>query len=184
MHDKGLVQMNGLKKVFKHPVYWIRYGISFFVLWPGFWVYDLGKLILVFGNKLMNLAVVIEGEIPEDDDYQASTTSPVRTSGQAVSESVVVPELSGSSLREDAERVEGPVKLVLWTESRAPAITQYANDTIWFFDYPELWDFKVGDVIHYRTAVATLYYEIEEVKPANLSDYSPNIRRVTARRVL
>lgn len=51
--------------MFKKAVYWIRYGVSFFVLWPGFWIYDLGARLCSIGNKIQDLAVAIEGEVPE-----------------------------------------------------------------------------------------------------------------------
>jgi hypothetical protein len=75
-----LVQLNVLKQIIKHPIYRIRYGISFFFLWPGFWIHDLGTWVLVFANKLMDLAVAIEGDIPDDDDYQAPLSSLIRPS--------------------------------------------------------------------------------------------------------
>ena len=67
-------------KVLKHPIYWLRLGVSFFILFPGFWITDFGAWICRIGNKIQVLAVRIEGEIPEDDDYQIPTPPPVRSS--------------------------------------------------------------------------------------------------------
>jgi hypothetical protein len=58
--------------MFKKLIYWIRYGVSEPFLWIGFRIDDLGALIVRggvfiqrFGNKLQDLAVAIEGEVPE-----------------------------------------------------------------------------------------------------------------------
>jgi hypothetical protein len=58
-----------VRKIVKHPVYWIRYAFSSLFLFPGFWITDLGAKICVVGNKLQDLAIAIEGDIPDDDDY-------------------------------------------------------------------------------------------------------------------
>jgi hypothetical protein len=169
-------------KVFKHPIYWIRYGISFLFLWPGFWIYDFGARLCSVGNKLQDLAVRIEGEIPEDDDYQAPTPPVVRESGQALSPALVVPELSGDALRENAKDLADSVRLILWNDEIAPGIEKLDSGSISFYDYESLWHFKVGDQIHYATKAGTTVYVISHIEPANKPDFDKTLRKVIARR--
>lgn len=51
-----------------------------------------------------------------------------------------------------------------------------------FYDYPEIWDLQVGDLIQYRTSLMkTKLYEVTEVKPAMLKQFPDRMKKVTAR---
>lgn len=176
--------MRVLVKVLKHPVYWVRVCLAFPLLFLGFGIDRVCDRLVKFSIKLQDFACAIEGDVPDDDDYEAPVPTPVRKSGQAVSESVVVPELSGSALREDADFLEGRINIVLWTDEIAPGITKLGEDSIWFYDYESLWHFKPRDRIQYATKVGTTMYEIIRVEPANHPDFPKDLRKVTARRMV
>lgn len=95
--------------------------------------------------------------------------------------------MSGSALPQDggqAAELEGPmIQLYLWSDAVAPPmIVEEDGSVIIFHDYPELWNFAVNDHIHYSTRLGVIVYVIEKVEPANEINYSPEMRKVTARR--
>jgi hypothetical protein len=72
------------------------------------------------------------------------------------------------------------MKLFVWLDD-APPIKLLDNGDIQFYDYPDLWNFGVGDQIQYRTAIGTSVYFVVAVADADRPSMSGRLRLVTAR---
>jgi hypothetical protein len=60
----GYAGMEEVKYIL-HPIYFLRLGLSWPFLHLGFGVYDFGIFLCAKGNKLQDLAIDIEGEVPD-----------------------------------------------------------------------------------------------------------------------
>lgn len=54
-----------MKKYLGHPIYWTRRGLAYPVMSLGFGIENVSTWIYKFSNWVQNLAINIEGEIPE-----------------------------------------------------------------------------------------------------------------------
>lgn len=73
------------------------------------------------------------------------------------------------------------IKIHGWTDAQFPQLILKENGDFQFYDYPTMYNFDVDDQIQHKTATGIRVYVIVEVQPANLKDFPPEMRLVTAR---
>ena len=75
-------------------------------------------------------------------------------------------------------------KLFLWEDvSAPPLIVKEDGAVIAFYDYPDLWNFRINDQIHYKTRLGVTIFQVEKVEPANELNFPERMRKVTARKM-
>lgn len=63
-----------------------------------------------------------------------------------------------------------------------PHVMKEEGSVLEFHDYPQMYDMQVGDIILYKTGLATVEFQIAEVRPADLADYPTEMTLVTAKK--
>ncbi len=63
-----------------------------------------------------------------------------------------------------------------------PLVVKEEGAVLEFHDHPQMYNFEVGDQIHYHTRLGTTPFFITEVVPADLKDYPKEMRKVTAKK--
>jgi hypothetical protein len=63
-----------------------------------------------------------------------------------------------------------------------PLVVKEEGTVLEFHDHPMVYGMEVGDSIHYRTGLSVVIFRVTEVRPAELKNYSPELKLVTARK--